>query len=65
MDYKTMKVVVERPWTTPSTKVDTIPYTAWKNIHGNDCEPDTDWEPEDDAAVHESGYNERKRHRTD
>ena len=68
MDYKTEQVVLTRPWTTPSTKVETINYMAWKDIYGNDCEPDPDWSPSDDEAARADPENfgtARKRHRTD
>ena len=68
MDYRTEHVVLTKPWSTPSTKVETVPYTAWKDIYGNDCERDADWSPSDDEAVqrdsHSAGSN-RKRYRTD
>ena len=68
IDYRTEQVVVTRPWTTPSTKVETVNYMAWKDIYGNDCEPDKDWTPSDDDAVRvdpENFRTARKRHRTD
>ena len=68
MDYKTEHVVLRMPWSTPSTKVETVPYTAWKDIYGNDCERDTDWSPSDDEAVQmdtNSAGTNRKRYRTD
>ena len=70
IDYRTMKVVMAKPWPTPSTKVETIPYMAWKNIRGQDCAPDTDWEPEDTQENNEGDSptnmdNKRKRHGAD
>ena len=68
MDYRTEQVVVTRPWTTPSTKVETINYMAWKDIYGKDCERDDDWSPSDDEAAKVDPENfgtTRKRHRTE
>ena len=68
MDYRTHQVVLREPWSTPSTKVETVPPTAWKDIYGNDCERDTDWSPSDDEDVQmdtSSAGTNRKRYRTD
>ena len=68
MNYNTMQVVLTRPWTTPSTKVETVNYMAWKDIYGKDCAPDIDWSPSDDEAARDDPENfgtGRKRHRTD
>ena len=68
IDYNTTQVVLTRPWTTPSTKVETVHYMAWKDIYGKDCAPDIDWSPSDDEAALTDPENfgtGRKRHRTE
>ena len=70
IDYNTSQVVLQAPWPTPSTKVATIGPKEWIDIYGKECDPDTDWDEDEDLEGYftqniEDGTSERKRLRSD
>ena len=63
------QVILQGPWPTPSTHMRTVDPSAWCDIFGQPCEPDTDWEDEtpknSDQAETTDDHDNKKRHMTD